>query len=634
MIAIFKQYFAELLSTETDMSVSEILALIEIPPENISGDLAFPCFQLSKSLKKAPPLIAQDLAKKLSSEYFSSFEAVGGYVNAHINQTSFITQFFTENKKQKSKNIKKIMLEYMNANPNKPLHIGQARNVCIGDSMRRIFIASWCDIQAFNYGDDSGVNVGYNIVGHLHYDYPLEASIKYDHYCGKIYEEMRKKEEDLNFKKLLSTTLQHIESGDPEIHEIHHSYTRKCALEQMKSCRALGASFDAICRETDILHLKFFAEAMDLLREKWFVKFAEEGEAKGCRIIDLSSLPQYAKEEKQYQILIKSDGVATYIGKDISFALWKLGYLKKNFHYDVFAHEPDGNIIYTTTTEENKEHKNKFWNYDTAITVIDNRQIGPQEIVKSSLQLLGYLWAKKQYLPLPYGVVYLTPMTLEKLGYKLTDEEKSEKRLPFSSRKWWTVTLDEMLEMLHQKAYRETKERNPEKDDVRLDMTADKIAVSSLRFFLIRWDINKDIVFDVDEVLNMEGETGAYVLYTGARMQSILDQTTGLPPATQARSRNDSGLGDLLKEDIEFTLVKKLAEFDQIVIKTKNDLAPHLIARYLFELSSLVNSYYAKVKILVEDEPLKYARISLLYKTLEVLKKAMNLIGMQFVERM
>lgn len=176
-----------------------------------------------------------------------------------------------------------------------------------------------------DYGDDSGVNVGYNIVGHLFYDIPVETDKKFDHYCGEVYAKMRAYEDDPIFKQRLSETLLKIEDDtDPQIKALHQTYTQECTRQQLESCRRMGAYFDLVARETDILHLKFFAAAMDTLKEKGFIRFADEGDAKGCRILDLSSLPEYAKEEKQYQIMIKSDGLATYIAKDIAFAMRKL----------------------------------------------------------------------------------------------------------------------------------------------------------------------------------------------------------------------------------------------------------------------------------------------------------------------
>ncbi len=633
MLEKYMNHFAEIIRHKTNLSFEEIIGLIEIPPENIWWDLAFPCFQLSKTLKKAPNMVAQDFVKDLQSVLFEKFEAIGPYINAYINKEYFIKDVCSTpdpTPADRENQDTKVLIEYMSANPNKPLHIGQARNICIGDSVKKVFHYLGYQTHASNYGDDSWVNVGYNIVGHMHYGLPIETDKKFDHYCGEIYTKMREKDEDPEFKKLLSETLIKIEEGkDPDVYKIHQEYTKKCASEQIKTCRRMNASFDIINWETDILHMKFFAEAIELLKEKGYVKYIDEGEAMGCRIIDLSSLPEYEKEEKKYQILIKSDGVATYTAKDIAFALWKLGYLTKDFLYKTFAHEPSGNIIYTTTGESNWELKEKFGNYNIAITVIDNRQLHPQEVVKSSLKLLGYLNKNKEYKPLGYGVVYLTPKTLLNFWYQLTEEEKAEKRLPFASRKGWTVTIDEMLQMLHEKAYWETKERNPEKDAEWLDDVSEKIAIGSLRFFLIKSDISKDIVFDVDEALDMQGESWAYILYTGARIQSLIDNN---PEPIQHLSPEN--IAKLLTEEIEFQLIKKIAERNEIIVKTKDDLAPHMICRYLLDIAKLVNSYYANVKILKSEDPIKSARISLLQKTLERMKTAMELIGMSFLERM
>ncbi|MCX6823588.1 MAG: arginine--tRNA ligase [candidate division SR1 bacterium] len=628
MIGIYKKYFAEILAKNIDLPVEEILTMIEIPPENIPGDLAFPCFQLAKQAKQAPNILAQQFAEKFSSEYFEKFQAVGGYVNAHINKTSFIQEFFTiKHQKPIAKQSTKVLIEYMSANPNKPLHIGQARNVCVGDSMRRIYEYLGYTPTTCDYGDDSGVNIGYNIVGHLYYDIPVTTEKKFDHYCGEIYEKMRGLSEDPMFMKRLTETLLKIEEAtDPEINILHQKYTQDCTQQQMVSCWRMGAYFDLVVRETHILHLKFFAEAMSILKEKGFVKFADEGDAKGCRILDLSSLPEYAKEEKQYQIMIKSDGLATYVAKDIALAMWKLGYMNKDFGYEQSREDPRGVKMYTTSTDTSKGKNHGFGKYDEAVTVIDYRQIPPQNIVASALKLLGHIQGEKKYLPLGYGIVFLTPQTLLNMKFKLSEEEKLEKRLPFASRKGWTVTIDDMLDMLHKKAYFETKERNPDKDDTRLDKVAESMAISALRFFLIRGDITKDIVFDLDEAMDMKGETGTYILYTGARIQSIIDSV-----GTIATEKIDYSL---LQEEEEFSLIKKISTLDEIVVKAKEELAPHYIAKYCFDLAQLVNSYYAHTKIVVDDEKTKIARTALLHNVLETLQKTMKLIGMIFVERM
>ncbi len=629
LLDTYKQYFAEILNQETKLPIDDIFFfMIETPPENIPGDFAFPCFSLSKWMKKSPNAVAQEMAQKLKSEHFEKFEAIGWFLNAHIKKTDFINDFFTSQLSTSQPSTStKLLIEYMSANPNKPLHIWQARNVCVGDSMRRIYEHLGYKPTTCDYGDDSGVNIGYNIVGHMYYDIPVTTKKKFDHYCGEIYEQMRKLEEDAVFQKRLTETLLKIEENtDPEINTLHQKYTQDCTHGQMESCRRMGAYFDLVAWETHILHLKFFATAMDILKEKWFVEYADEGDAKWCRILDLSSLPEYAKEEKQYQIMIKSDGLATYVAKDIALAMWKLGYMDKDFWYEQSREDPRGVRMYTTSTDTSKWNKHGFGKYDEAITVIDYRQIPPQTIVASALKLLGHVHGEKKYLPLGYGIVFLTPKTLLNMKIDLSDEEKLEKRLPFASRKWRTVTIDDMLDMLHKKAYVETKERNPEQDDVRLDKVAEAMAISALRFFLIRGDITKDIVFDLDEVMDMKGETWAYILYTWARMKSIIDSAGKLDMTKIDYS--------LLQEADEFALIKKISGLDETILKAKDDLAPHYIAKYCFDLAQLVNSYYAHTKILVDEEPTKITRIDLLQKVLETLQQAMKLIGMIFVERM
>ena len=365
-------------------------------------------------MQKAPPVIAGELASGLISDSFSDIKAMGPYVNAFVHKADFVKNILSgTSQTQGATHAEKVLLEYMSGNPNKPLHVGHARNVCLGDTLRRIFVHQGYNIICSDYGDDSGVNVGYNMVGHLYYDIPLETEKKFDHYCGEIYLKMRQYDEDAEFKERLSKTLLSIEKGDdPAVLKLHDEYVKKCTIEQLKTCRRLGASFDMINRETDILHLNLFEEAIEKLKTNGHVKYETEGDAKGCRIIDLSSLPEYAKEEKQYQILVKSDGVATYVAKDIAFAMWKLGFLKKKFHFYTLTEQPAGGTIYSTTSDASKDENKEFGNCNLAITIIDNRQLPPQNVVRSSLQLMSLLSADKEYKPLGYGVLYLTPKTL------------------------------------------------------------------------------------------------------------------------------------------------------------------------------------------------------------------------------
>ena len=186
-----------------------------------------------------------------------------------------------------------------------------------------------------------------------------------------------------------------------------------------------------------------------------------------------------------------------------------------------------------------------------------------------------------------------------------------------------------MLDLLHTRAYEETKKRNEDKDDAEIHAIAEKIAISSLRFFLTKTDLVKDITFDVDEVLDMEGETGAYVLYTYARMGSVL--TANGYEGTMTNKTLDYSL---LSDDAERQIIKEIDVFEDAVNEARAQLAPHLICRYVLKLAALFNTYYSKVNIKLSDDTHKAARLELVGQLQKTLQKAMHLIGMQEVERM
>lgn len=678
ILDLYKKHFAQLLVPFVSLQSSEIQKMIELPPQSDMGDLAFPCFTLAKTLKKAPQVLATDIAWEISKNLpaqFARVMAVGPYINIFIDTTDYIQHVLgVENPSEISPNFfagkatdyiqtttseqlpqTNILLEYMSWNPNKPLHVGHARNVCIGDTLRRVYTDVWYNIQTSHYGDDSGVNVWYNLLGHLDYNIPLEApeGKKFDHYCGEVYLHMRGKDEEPDFKEKLSKLLHAIEgNSDAQITKLHKEYVKKCTIEQLRSCRRIGASFNMINRETDVLHLNLFEEALELLKNRGHVKFVDEdflaeksksqagkddeksvmekfADAKWCWIIDFSDHPLFQKEEKQYSILVKSDGVATYVAKDIAFAMRKLWFLSKQFHFYSFVEQPNvgewTHTIYSTTSDESIAENITFGDYNKAITIIDNRQIPSQTVVKTALEMLWFLREGKEYAPLGYGVVYLTPNTLLKGWFTLSEEEKQQTRLPFASRKWWTVTMDEMLDLLHQKAYEETKKRNEWASEEQLQNIAENIAVSSFRFFLTKTDILKDITFDIDEVLDMEGETGAYVLYTNARIHAIVSKVGNVTAGANLW---------VLTHPLELQLVKKIDELSAVQLEVIATMAPHLLARYLISACQLFNTYYNEVHIGNSADDLKWARIILLQKLSDTLLKAMNLLGMQRVERM
>ncbi|MFT4309974.1 MAG: arginine--tRNA ligase [Candidatus Woesearchaeota archaeon] len=635
----FREAFARTISSAVGIDKDKALLLLEEPPEPRLGDVAFPCFSLSKTMKKNPNDIALSILSKIADsrdhtprrtedlDFFERFEAIGGYVNGYYRRESLISKTLLEQIKPMKTVTKRIMVEYMNANPNKPLHIGQARNVCLGDSLIRMYKRQGHTVHAINYGDDSGVNVGYNIVGHLYYNMPFETNEKFDHYAGKAYTMMRGNEEDKLFKERLGEVLRKIEDADDiQFIELHKKYTRNVVIAQFESCWKIGAYFDLVNWETDILHLKFFENTIEKLKGQGLIEYIEEGDMKGCWVINLSKIDKYKGIKNPYQVLIKSDGIATYVAKDIVYAMWKLGYLGYDFYYEKLVSQPNNTIVYSTRSMPT-DIKPDFGSYDTALQVIDNRQSHLQSVVSSALEMMGFTGNDKEYTHIDYGVVYLTPNTLEAFGFELSDEEKSNRKLPFSSRKGWFITLDDTYDLLVQKAYGESKKRNPDKDEEWLKETAKSIAISSLRFFLTRTDANKEIIFDIDEALDMEGETGAYALYTYARISSILKKSEHVEFV-------DSPHVELLTEDLEYEMVKKIRNYETVYHNALISNSPSMICRYIIELCQMFNSYYSKVPVLKAIGEVSYARLLLLKSVQETLSEAFSMVGLIGLERM
>ncbi len=597
---------------------------LETPKNRDFGDLALPCFVLARHLKKPPQEIAWDLSKALEHELIERLEAVNAYLNIFLKKDALIDHVFNKPYNWPN-NHKRLIVEYMNANPNKPLHIGQARNVAIGDTIVRLARLLGYEVHAANYGDDSGVNVGYNIVAHLYYNIPLETGEKFDHFCGRVYTEMHRREHEKEFKERLVDTLLKIEEGrDRDLMELHKKYTRQCVIAQIESCWRLNAYFDLVNWETDILHLKFFEKTIEILKEKDCVKYAEDGDAKGCWILDLANVPEFKNLKHPYQVLIKSDGVATYVAKDIVYAMWKLGLIDDDFYYEKLIKQPNNKYTYTTTSLPNTNEHPLFGNYDIAISVIDKRQSHAQNVVRTALKLMGFTRGK-EYIHLPYGVVYITPKTLLEFGIELDEEEKSKEKLAFSSRKGWVITLDESFELVKKHAYNETKQRNPDKTDSWLNEVAENITLAAMRFFLLKSDLNQDIVFDIDNVLEMKGDTGMYVLYTYARISGILAKS-GL------KELPDADLS-LLKDGEDYKLIRKMVDFEDVVIEAFKKLMPSMICNYILELCQLFNSYYSSVPVLKADSSLRNARLKLLLAVQKTLKNALNLIGINELDR-
>jgi len=346
------------------------------------------------------------------------------------------------------------------------------------------------------------------------------------------------------------------------------------------------------------------------LKSKNLVRLENGGKNDGCWVIS-------AKDEED-KILVRSNGVATYIAKDIPYAAWKLGIIDDPFNYKMYTKQENDQILYETTLEKNSEPKQNF-SGEKVITVIDNRQIRLQKIVTDLMRLFS---STDSYIHLGYESVTLSANTASKLGL-----ETNEKSVQMSGRKGLYVDADLILSNLKNKIFEESKKRNANLDTSELNEIAKSVSVGTIRYEMIKPDLDKIISFDLDTSLKIEGDTCSYIQYSYARASRILEKSDIKP-------NFDSDFSNLT-DQYEINLIKKIATYDLQVNDAANNLSPKVIARFCYELSVTFSSFYEHVMVLnAETDELKNSRLCLVYSFQSTLANALSLLGIDAPVRM
>ena len=309
------------------------------------------------------------------------------------------------------------------------------------------------------------------------------------------------------------------------------------------------------------------------------------------------------------------------MAKDIPYAAWKLGLVDNPFGYEEYpGSQPGGRKLYTTTLKGKKEG-HAFGSASLAVSVIDTRQSYLQRIVAKTLEKLREGSARR-YLHRSYEVVALSKKTATQLGFGIEGDFAH-----MSGRKGLYVNVDTMLDALKKKAREETRKRNLSESDEWVDDVAETVAVAALRYELLKQDPDKMIVFDMEESLRFEGDTGPYIIYTYARARRILDKTSGKP-------RIDLKSAERLSKPQERELVKRMSMLDKSVMTAGEYLSPKEVAVYAHELAIRFNEFYERVPVnKEEDGELRDARLALVDASSRVLAQAMRLMGIPYRAR-
>ena len=620
---------------EIENNLNKILNDLSIPDVKYSVEPAKPgfgdvssniSFLLAKQLKKSPKEISEMLSEKYSqctSTLVSKSEShPSGYLNFYADWPKLNQLILSESNLPEFGDVdigknSTIVVEHTSVNPNKALHIGHIRNIIIGDTISRILQKANYKVNVLNYVDDSGLQVADIIVGFKHFGYEIEPpqGKKFDHYCGDdVYVKTTEKyEQDSSLEEIRKNVLKELEDGTSETAQFADKITRRVLSNQLETCWNLAVSYDCLNFESQIIRSGLWDGIFEKLKEMNLVEFENDGKNAGCWVIR-------GEGKEEDKVIVRSNGTATYIAKDIPYAAWKLGLLDDPFHYEKYEKEqPNSRVLWQTTLKDSSSESQNF-SGDKVITVIDSRQARLQKIITS---LMGkFKSIPDAYVHLGYESVTLSSETAKVLGI-----ETDGKQAQMSGRKGLYVNADSVYDLLKEKTTEETKKRHPEMDDSEIEKIAHSVSVATLRYEMIKQDLDKIIAFDLTKSLSLEGDTAPYIQYTHARASRILEKS-GRTPSIDVDFA-------LLKEPSEIDLVKTIGLFNLQVRDAANNLSPKVISRYCHDLAVSFNSFYEKSKVLdLGDEQLENARLCLVHSFKITIEKALNLLGITAPDKM
>jgi len=641
--------------------------VLDRPPKIEMGEAASPvCFELAKRLKKAPRIIAQEIANGLGKvEGIARVEVAGaGYLNAYFDRAIFwadLSPLATRHSPLPSTKISgKVIVEHTSINPNKAAHIGHLRNAVLGDTMARVLRHAGNPVQIQNYIDNTGVQVADVVIGFLDMERRTPVSVKmfamdprFDYYCWDLYAKVTHFLEDDKSRaaELRASTLKAIEEDRGEEAEVARVVADTIVTLHLRTMARLGISYELLARESEILHLKFWDAAFELLKKSGVVHLVTAGKMAGCWIMPWKEeskdsekpadpKPAAAEDDEeniQDKIIVRSNGTVTYVGKDIAYQLWKFGLLGKDFNYHKWPGVPEGETVWATTTLPSDPAAPHFAEPASAVyNVIDTRQSYVQDVVAEALRRLGHAQAANKSIHLSYAFVVLTPRCAAEMGYELSPEEAKLPFIQVSGRKGFGVKADDLIDKLEAATLAEVQQRHAEMLEAEQKHTAHAIAVGALRFFLLKFTRNAIIAFDFKDALSFEGETGPYCQYAVVRIRGIRRKgveagatNAAVTPETAAAllaGPEGNGLWELLLSVGSLDLAMDAAIGAQ---------EPAFVAKYAFQLAQSFNNFYHKHHILTEADDQKRAFLLRLTELVEArLVETLRLLGIEAPEKM
>lgn len=582
---------------------------LEVPPKPELGDVAMPCFLMAKQLKQSPATIAEKLATSIKPfGLVSSISSVGPYINFSFTKGKVIAEVCGkiveqgENYGQSKLGAgKRVMIEYSGPNSNKALHLGHLRNNQIGLSLVNIFRAAGYEVIPVNIINDRGIAICRSMVAYKKWAdgaTPESKGIKGDHFVGQLYAqfmEVRDKEfaQWLQTKKKLTMDsfkslseerqdeivkefeaqsplvqesydmLRKWEAKDPEVRKLWQTMNDWVYKGFNQTYARQGVSFDKVYLESNTYELG------RQIVHQYLKQGMVERDADNNIVIDLSA---HGLDKK---VLIRADGTTVYITQDIGTAVLRFQ-----------EYDPLDQLIYVVASEQNYHF----------------------QVLFLMLKAFGYPWADRCF-HRSYGMVNLPTGKL------------SSRRL----KEGGIFLADDLMDHLHQLAREGILQREPNLSGEPLEQRAEMIGQAALKYFLLRVNPDRNMIFEPEKSLEFEGNTGPYLQYAHARICGILRKSTA--------STEKANLS-ILDSPEELELAKALASFPQTIESATKDYNPTVVAAHLYEIAKVFSQFYNQHRILGSKPEIEKARLLLAKATAIVLKNGLRLLGIKAPERM
>ncbi|MDR9391180.1 MAG: arginine--tRNA ligase [Trueperaceae bacterium] len=597
-------------------------------PEDKPGDYGTPvAFALAKTLRRNPADLAAELVAAFEPPAgVLRAEAVGPYINVVLDPATFLAGVVDGPAPAPARG-RKVVVEHTSVNPNKEAHVGHLRNVVLGDAVARILRADGYDVEVQNYVDDTGRQAAESLFAAAYFgetppdphaphapDAP-RAAWKLDHWYGERYVRLgRAKEADGDA----------IEAGVADVMHALERGERRDAVErivaaQLATFHALGATYDLLVWESDVVAAGFLARGLEVLEASPYVERPEDGKYAGALVMRVGDFLPGLEEDRV--VLVRSDGNAMYVAKDVGYQFWKAG-LFEGLRYAPFAEGPGGATLWTSHPAGTTDADGRtFAHAASIVNVIDVRQTHPQTLVKAALALSGT----------PEGEA--AARHSHHLAYEVVTLEGEA----MSGRKGTTLALDDAMDEAVRRAGAVVAEKNPDLTDA--DAVARAVGLGALRFAMLKSEAKRIIDFRWERALDLQGDTAPYVQYAHARAASIL------------RAARDAGLDPDAAPDpgvyahagpLEVALARRVAQYPEVRAQAAEALAPHLVAQYALDLATAWNGYYnhrgpdgAPDTAVLRAEPgLREARLALVGRVRTTLAEALALLGIEAPEAM